>query len=702
MQHTVPYTPQKNGVAERKNRTLKEMANCMLQSKGLSLSFWAEAINCANYIINRPPTKVLKNITPEEAWSSIKPDVSHFRVFGSEAWAHIPDEKHKALEPKSDKCTFFGYSEDVKGYRLIPFKSKNVIIRRNVKFDENKSACEPSPADVPPLPISSTFENISSSDDESEDDNPPPHSQDPQLPIWVRATQDAAGDLAGDPTDQRRTRSQFERASSLLAQAPVNHDPDTFAEASGHPHWESAMNEEYHSLLANDTWDLVPLPKGRKLVRCKWVYRAKYGPDGKVDKHKARLVAKGFSQVEGIDYIETFSPVAKINSIRLVLSLAASLKWEVHQMDVKSAFLHGDLHEEIYMEQPIGFIQTDSSLVCRLNKSLYGLKRAPRAWYAKMDSFLLESSFSRCYSDNTVYTKKVGNSLIILVLYVDDLILTVLQSKEGISLSQSKYACDILRHFHMEECKLAPSPFQSGVKLSVSCTSPEVDATLYRQLVGKLLYLTHTRPDLSFVVGLVARFIQNPRESHWKAAKRILRYVRGTVQFGIHYSAKATPLLVGFTDSDWAGDPDDRKSTAGYVFTLGSGPITWACKKQGAISLSSAEAEYRGAVEASKEALWLRQILSEFGFEQQHSTTLWCDNQSAIQLLKDPVQHQHSKHIELHMHFIRKLIHDHVLEVQYCSTDDQVADIFTKALTEAKFTKLRYMLGVQEVVTKGG
>eukprot|EP00253_Pinus_taeda_P027213 PITA_27213 len=249
-----------------------------------------------------------------------------------------------------------------------------------------------------------------------------------------------------------------------------------------------------------------------------------------------------------------------------------------------------------------------------------------------MDSFLLESGFSRCYSDNIVYTKKVGNSLIILVLYVDDLVLTgsdpnlinhvksnlkkkfemtdlghlhyfidlqVLQSKEGISLSQSKYACDILHHFHMEECKAAPSPFQSGVKLSVSCTSLEFDATLYHQLVGKLLYLTHTRPDLSFAVGLVARFMQNPHESHWKEAKRILRYVRGTVQFGIHYSAKEAPLLVGFTDFDWAGDPNDRKSTIGYVFTLGSGPITWACKKQATISLSSAEAEYRGAVEAS-------------------------------------------------------------------------------------------------------
>eukprot|EP00253_Pinus_taeda_P029052 PITA_29052 len=294
-----------------------------------------EAINCANYIVNRTLTKVLKNITLEEAWSSIKPEVSHFHVFGSEAWAHIPNEKHKALEPKSEKCIFVGYSEDVNGYRLIPLESKNVIIRRDVNFAENISAYEPSLADVPHLSILSTSENISSSNDDSEDDNPPPPSQgppsSPQLRKWVRATRDATGALAGDtPTDQRCTHSQFDRASSLVAQASANYDPDTFAEASGHPDWDAAMNEEYRSLLANDTWDLVLLPKGRKLVRCKWIYRTKFGLDGKVDKHKACLVAKGFSQVEGIDYSETFSPVAKMNSICLILSLAASFKWEVH------------------------------------------------------------------------------------------------------------------------------------------------------------------------------------------------------------------------------------------------------------------------------------------------------------------------------------------------------------------------------------
>src|SRR5882757_5280586 len=320
------------------------------------------------------------------------------------------------------------------------------------------------------------------------------------------------------------------------------------------------------------------------------MYRTTYASDGSVERLKARLVAKGFSQVEGIDYNETFAPVAKMNSICLILSLAALHNWEVHQMNVKSIFLHGDLQEEIYMEQPPGYVQNNSSLVCRLKKSLYSLKQAPRAWYAKMNSFLLDTGFSRCHSDPNIYTKKIGNHLFILVLYVDDLILTrsdpklithvksslkqnfemsdlghlhyflglqVLQTKEGIFLSQSKCACDLLRRFHMEDCKPAPSPFQSGVKLSATCTSPGVDATLYRQLVGSLLYLTHSRPGLSFAVGHVARYMQTPHESHWKAAKRILRYIRGTIWFGIHYSTRGKPLLVGFTDSYWANDLDD-------------------------------------------------------------------------------------------------------------------------------------------------
>jgi hypothetical protein len=354
------------------------------------------------------------------------------------------------LQPKSEKCIFVGYSEDVKGYRLLQPHCNEIVIRRDVKFDENILACEPNSMIVPSSACkpSSTFVPycvpilVSSSDDDNEEENTPPPAHlpldnsfepkptpAPQLPIWVCSTREAASDLVGDPSDQHRTRSQFQRASSLLAQVLETPDPKTFAEASGHPDWDTTMNEEYRSLMANDTWDLVPLPKGRKLVRCKWVYITKCASDGSVERHKARLVAKGFSQVEGIDYNETFSPVAKMNSIRLVLSLVASHKWEVHQMDVKFVFLHGYLQEENYMEQPPGYVHNDSSLVCLLKKSLHGLKQAPRAWYAKMNNFLIDTGFSKCHSDPNVYTKKVGSHLIILVLYVDDLILVGSDSK---------------------------------------------------------------------------------------------------------------------------------------------------------------------------------------------------------------------------------------------------------------------------------
>eukprot|EP00253_Pinus_taeda_P018946 PITA_18946 len=304
------------------------------------------------------------------------------------------------------------------------------------------------------------------------------------------------------------------------------------------------MNEEYLSLLENDTWDLVPLPKGRKLVRCEWVYRTKFGPDGKVDKHKAHLVSKRFSQVEGIDYTKSFSHVAKMNSILHVFSLSPSFKWEVHQMDVKSTFLHGDLHEEIYMEQPPGFIQTNSNLVCRLNKSLYGLKQAPRAWHSKTDSFLLDTHFSMCHSDDTVYTKKVGKSLIILYLYVNDLILMGSDP-------------NLINHV------------MSSLKKNFEMTG-----------------LGH------------------------------LHCFRGLPSLAIQGSGEASPLLVGFTNSYWVSDPDDRKSTTGYVFTLASRPIAWACKKQSAICPYLVEVEYRGTIEASKEAMWLRQFLLEFDFQQ--------------------------------------------------------------------------------------
>eukprot|EP00253_Pinus_taeda_P034810 PITA_34810 len=336
-------------------------------------------------------------------------------------------------------------------------------------------------------------------------------------------------------------------------------------------------------------------------------------------------------------------------------------------MDVKNPFLHGDLFEEIYMEQPLGFIQ-DSSLVCKLKKSLYGLKQALRAWYAKMDSFILSQNFERCKSDPNVYMLRTHDSILILVLYVDDLLITsnfastiaavkrtlhdrflvmdmgplhfflgleISQDATGIKLSQAKYARDLLERFHMTNCKPAPTPFLSGVRLEDGGDTPLVDSTLYRQLVGSLLYLTHSRPYLSYAVGAVSRYMQEPHELHWKTAKVILRYVI------------------------------DRKSTSGYSLSIGSGPICWSSKKQVVISLSSVEAEYRGVVN-----MWLHHFLTKLGVQFHQPIVIWCDNQSTIKFCRDLVQRQWMKHIEIHMHYIRDLVHDQVIDLQFCTSTE--------------------------------
>jgi hypothetical protein len=379
-----------------------------------------------------------------------------------------------------------------------------------------------------------------------------------QRPKWAQTTLQDARDLVGDPTNTRRTRSDFEEPPIALTTTeplPSRHiflvqssNPQSYGEATKNPFWESTMQEEYNSLLENQTWDLVPLPSGRKLVRCRWVYRTKSTADGQISRYKARLVTKGFHQVHGIDYDETFAPVGNMDSILLALSIMAAKGWEVHQMDVKNAFLHGDLSEEIYMEQPQGFMQ-DSYLVYRLKKSLYGLKQAPRAWYAKMDSYLLSRNFLCCKSDLNVYMFRTADSLLLLVLYVDDLMITgcsilviatvkriihdrflmtdmgllhfflgleISQDASDIKLSQAKYARDLLERFHMTDYKSAPTPFLSGVKLEDGGETSLVDSTLYRQLMGSLLYLTHSKPYLSYAVGAVSRFMQESHELHWK------------------------------------------------------------------------------------------------------------------------------------------------------------------------------------------
>lgn len=733
-QLTAAYTPQQNGIAERKNRTIMEMARSMLQTKNLPNTFWGEAVATTVYILNRSPTKAVQNITPKEAWSGHKPSVAHLRVFGCLAYVHVPVQKRKKLDAKSQLCIFVGYSTATKGYRFYNPDTKQWIVSRDVIFDEGgvwqwKDVVQQNPSliinmednTIPPLPTSSSGSSSSSSNPpsspssssskNSDSDSPPP-SPPPLVPRKVRSLVDIY---------QRSANIVLVVNFALFSTIQV--EPSVYEEAVKEPVWVNAMNDEMNSIHKNNTWELVQLPKDKQVIGVKWIYKVKYHADGSVERHKERLVAKGFAQTLGVDYAETFALVARLDTVKIILSVAAQYKWPIFQMDVKSAFLNGYIDEEVYVEQPMAYeVQGKEHLVYKLKKALYGLKQAPRAWYARIDNYFMKKGFNRSHSEPTLYVQRIGNDILIVFLYVDDLIYTgnnkaliekfqaemkqefemsdlglmhyflgveVLQTSKGIYISQTKYVADLLKKFRMMACKAFATPIAIGEKLTKEDISPKVDATLYRSLAGSLMYLTTTRPDIMYAVSLISRFMQDPHESHWRVAKRILRYVSGTHNFGIHYSPTKQFELVGYTNSDWAGSVDDRKSTSGYVFSLGSGVVSWSSKKQATVALSSAEAEYMVASLASSQAVWMRRILTDLHLVQEHPTTIYCDNNSTISMTKNPVFHARTKHIEIRHHYIRDLVQDGQVELQFCPTSEQIADIFTKALSTASFVALR-------------
>jgi hypothetical protein len=480
---------------------------------------------------------------------------------------------------------------------------------------------------------------------------------------------------------------------------------------------------------------LVDLPHGKSTIGVKWIYKLKFNMDGSISKHKAHLVAQGYVQQEGIDYDETFAPVARMETVRIFLSIASQLKLIVYQMDVKSAFLNGYLKEEVYVDQPKGFIiDGKEDKVYRLKKALYGLKQAPRAWYSRIDDYLHYHGFVKCSFESVVYKRVVGSDFIILCLYVDDLIfistsfplmeefkeamksefemsdlgemqyflgMQIQQTTEGISICQAKYIEDMLKRFIMQNCKPVSTPLVVGSKLMKDDESPLCDATLYRSLIGSLMYLTSTRPDIMFVVSLVARFMHQPHESHWRAAKRILRYVSGTKFYGLFYTSANDSNVVAYTDADWAGSLDDRKSTSGYAFLFGGNLVSWSSKKQPTVALSTAEAEYLVASSTSTQAIWLSRLVEDLGMEVCKPIKVYCDNQSTISMTKNPVFHSRSKHIDIRHHFIRELVQQEFLFFEFCKSEDQLADIFTKALPKDRLEALRSQLGILKLDIKG-
>lgn len=506
-------------------------------------------------------------------------------------------------------------------------------------------------------------------------------------------------------------------------------DPTTYEEAVADAKWKEAMDLEINAIQKNNTWYLTELPAGARRIGVKWVYKTKVNEHGEVEKYKARLVAKGYAQKYGIDYEEVYAPVSRMDTVRMFLALAAQRDWSVYQLDVKSAFLHGNLTKDVYVDQPQGYeVKTAMHKVYKLNKALYGLKQAPRAWFSRIEAYFLNEGFEKCGSEQTLFTKvsKQGK-LLVISLYVDDLIfagddenmvvefkqsmmnefdmtdlgkmrfflgIEVLQLSEGIFIHQRKYVLEVLKKFGMEHCNSVQNPSCPGFKISRDDNGVEVDGSYYRQLVGSMMYLTATRPDIMYAVSLISRYLSKPTELHLLAAKRILRYLQGTSGFGLLYKKEGNKELIGFTDSDYAGDVDDRKSTSGYAFLLSSAAVAWSSRKQPIVALSTTEAEYVAAAACSTQAVWMKRVLEKLGYEGNASTVIFCDNSSTIKLAMNPVLHGRSKHIQVRFHFLRNLANDGVVTLRHCGTHDQVADVFTKPLKLESFQRMREQLGV--------
>lgn len=506
-------------------------------------------------------------------------------------------------------------------------------------------------------------------------------------------------------------------------------DPVTLKDVQSRPDrlkWVEAMKDEMLSLKENNTWTLVQLPHGKKVVRSKWIFKTKYNSDGELEKYKARLVARGFTQRYGIDYDETFSPVVRYGSVRLLLAIAAQNRLQIEQMDVHTAYLNADIPKnvEIFLSQPEGF-DDGTGRVCKLKKSLYGLKQAGRLWNHTIDSVLKQFGLKRSLMDPCIY---YANDLKLLVsIYVDDILiffsskakaielkttlsnhfkmsdlgpvksiigLRITQTDDSIEIDQSVYIAEVLKRFGMENCKPAKTPAETGKKLKIPEEHEIVDVP-YQQAVGALLYISQgTRPDICHAVNVASRFNQKHGDAHWTAVKRIMRYLQATQHYKLRFSQSRTINLTGYSDSDYAGDDDDRKSTSGFIFLLSGNVISWYSGKQKTVTLSSTEAEFVALTLTIQEAIHLQQILSEIEHSPP-STKLFVDNVSTISIAKNNNFSFRTKHLDVRQKFIAEQCPQKNIDILHVSTNDNIADFLTKALSAEKHQKFSLMSGIK-------
>jgi hypothetical protein len=727
---TAPYTPEQNGIAERKNRTLKNMMNSMLISSGFSDNMWGEAILSACHVLNRVPHKKLDK-TPYEIWKGRAPNLSYLKVWGCLAKVAIPSFKRDKIGPKTVDCIFIGYAYQSAAYRFLvkgannSYAGGNIIEARDAEFFET----------VFPLKISCINDVPSSSTSSS-------------MPVVAPPTSDVNSEL--EPRRSKRARKETSYGDDFITAfltEPylidddfvyvfiLEDDPRTYEEAMKSVDavfWKEAIDSELQSILSNNTWELVDLPRGCKPITCKWIFRKKLKSTGSIDKYKARIVVRGFTQRHGIDYFDTYSPVTKIATIRTLIALACIHDLVVHQMDVKTVFLNGDLDEEIYMVQPEGFVVPgQENKVCKLVKSLYGLKQAPKQWHDKFDKTMTGNGFHVNEGDSCVYSKHDSDGCVIICLYVDDMLIfgtnldrvnetkSFLSSKfemkdmgeadvilgvkikrtpNGICLSQAHYVEKLLKKFNSFDVDPVRTPYDPSIHLRKNNGDP-VSQSEYAKIIGSVMFLmNYTRPDIAYSVSRLSRYTHNPSHEHWDALKRLLRYLKGTMDWSLHYS-KFPGVLEGYCDANWVSGNDEINSTSGYVFTLGGGAVSWKSCKQSCTAMSTMESEFIALELAGHEAEWLRNVLADIPLwgKPAPSVALHCDSQAAIAVANNHAYNGKKRHIRLRHKAIKELLSSGVISLDYVKSEMNIADPLTKGLCRKLVLETSEGMGLKPV-----
>uniref|UniRef100_A0AAV1TQS9 Reverse transcriptase Ty1/copia-type domain-containing protein n=1 Tax=Peronospora matthiolae TaxID=2874970 RepID=A0AAV1TQS9_9STRA len=663
------------------------------------------------------------------------------RTFGCQTYILTPKENRLKWDPKARAGIFVVYEEVSKAYRVYDIEAGQVVISRDVNFDESTFGLQ--------LPITDEdvddldFELLDLDDEElrqmeykqtgkrknrlNDEDTAAPRPRAVRQRPGLEESSAPENNSSRQEEDEETKDSDdstppvFWRASANAVEAAVDlSEPSTFEAAVSGPdqvHWRKAIHAELDSMKLRGVFRAAKLPNGQRAIGTKWVFKIKRKADGSIEKYKARLVAKGFRQKYGIDYTETFSPVVKYVTLRMVVAITKYFDWTLDQLDVVTAFLYGEMKSRYSAR----FLKASN------------LTQASRVWNETFDEYVCSIGFQVSDFDPCLYIKTSDGHCVFILVYVDDVLVTgssleliaqtkndlktrfemtdsgkcafvlgieLLDGEDGsVTLCQRRYVDDILKRFGMDDCKAVASPVDMSSRLVSSDATTKVDAP-FREAVGALMHLTTaTRPDIAFAVGYVSRFMENPQEEHWVAVKRIFRYLQGTKTHGICYKPSARIDFRGYSDADWAGDLTDRKSTSGYTFMLLGAPVSWGSKKQPSVSLSTSEAEYIALSLAIQEGKWIHRLLCEIVMaanEEGPELMIHEDNQSCIKMTKNPVNHGRAKHIDIKYHHIRDEVKRGEVKLKYCETAVMLADIMTKGLHGPRHKEMTATLGIRE------